>query len=283
MADTTTQIGATSLQDAGIAVAQEARYRPGVPGAGVMRRPLIMLAEFVVVVAAWQIVSAVHVMPANAVSSPYDVAREFAQGFVTQRFIWADLATSGEEIGIGYGLGVVVGVVIGFLMGTFRIAREAFDPIVMFLYAIPMVSLAPLLIVWFGIGLLPKALLVFIAVALVVTVNTEVGVHGVDRALLDMARSFRVSWLAVIRKVVLPSSTPNIIAGMRLGVGLALIMVVVSELFGATQGIGYFIINSGTTFNTAGVLMGILILAVTSIVFSTALRSVERRVASWRE
>lgn len=262
---------------------QKTRRRSRRQGFGVMRRPLIMLVELIVVIGAWQIVSSAHVMPANAVSSPYSVAREFAQGFVTQRFIWTDLATSGEEVGIGYSLGLAVGVLIGFLMGSFRTAREAFDPIVMFLYAIPMVAVAPLLIVWFGIGLLPKVLLVFVAVTLVITVNTEVGVHGVDRALLDMARTFRVSRLAVIRKVVLPSSLPSIIAGMRLAVGLSLIMVVVAELFGATKGIGYYIINAGTSYNTAGVLMGIFILAIVSIAFSSALRSIERRVAPWKE
>jgi ABC-type nitrate/sulfonate/bicarbonate transport system permease component len=255
------------------------------PAAGRRRRARrtrgLLLAELVVILGAWQLVGALNLIEEQQISSPSAVAVALWRALITQHNIYGDLWVSAKEIAIGLLLGIVVGVIVGVAMGRSRLVFQLLDPIVTFLYATPAVAFITLLIIWLGIGTTPKVALIFSGVVFVVIVNTETGIRTVDPTLIEMARSFRLSRLQVLRKVILPGAVPVMLAGFRLAVGRALIMMLVAEMYGATAGLGYFITNAGTSYDTTDVLMGVVILSSTAVVLTKLLRMVEARVSNW--
>jgi ABC-type nitrate/sulfonate/bicarbonate transport system permease component len=195
--------------------------------------------------------------------------------------IWPHIAASGHVALWGYLLSVVVGVLLGTLMGRVRLVRDTLEPFIMAKYSSPTVAFLPLMIIWFGIGAPSKIALVFLGAVFVIIISTEAGVSNVDRRLIETARSFTANELQILVKIVTPAALPYIIAGMRLAVGRALIMVVVAELFAANAGLGYLIYQAGAMYDTAMIFVGVVILAAAGIVLNSALRGIERRVAPW--
>lgn len=242
----------------------------------------LVLLEVVVLLGLWQVVAATGLIAKQEISSPYAVGTQLVRGFVTQGFIYGDLVVSAKEIGMGLGLGIGVGVAVGVAMGRSPVVFRLLDPIVSFLYATPAVAFIPLLIIWLGIGAAPKVALIFFGVVFVVIVNTETGIRTVDPTLVEMARSFRATRLQRLGMVLLPGAVPVMLAGFRLAVGRALIMMLVAEMYGANKGLGYFIINAGTSYNTSDVLMGVVVLATTAVVLTKLLRLLEARVSNWK-
>jgi NitT/TauT family transport system permease protein len=242
---------------------------------------LLLLAEIVVILGAWQLLGALNIVEEQQISSPSAVAVALWKALITQHYIYGDLWVSFKEIAIGLLLGIVVGVVVGVIMGRSRLLFQLLDPIVNFLYATPAVAFITLLIIWLGIGTAPKVALIFSGVVFIVIVNTETGIRTVDPTLVEMARSFRLSRMQVLRKVILPGAVPVMLAGFRLAVGRALIMMLVAEMYGATAGLGYFITNAGTSYDTTDVLMGVVILSSTAVALTKLLRGVEARVSNW--
>jgi ABC-type nitrate/sulfonate/bicarbonate transport system permease component len=244
---------------------------------------LLGVVELAVLIGIWQLIGATTgLVDVQQISSPVAVAKRFWAGFVTQRFIYGDLAVSAEEIAIGLGLGIVVGVIVGVAMGRVKIVFRLLDPIVTFLYGTPAVAFISLLIIWLGIGTAPKVALIFSGVVFVVIVNTETGVRTIDHNIVEMARSFRASRFQVLRKVVLPGAVPVMLAGFRLAVGRSLIMMLVAEMYGADKGLGYFITNAGATYDTTDVLMGVIVLSTAAVLMTKVLRMAERRVSNWK-
>lgn len=238
--------------------------------------------EIVVIAGLWQLVVSAGLVDKQQISTPKDVAIRFGQAFFTQRSIYHDLWVSGREILAGLIIGIAVGVIVGILMGRIPLVNRILDPIVAFLYATPVVAFIPLLIIWLGIGAAPKIVLIFAGVVFVVIVNTEVGVRTVEPSLIEMARSFNGTRFQVMRVVIIPSAVPIVLAGFRLAIGRALIMMMVGEMYGANGGLGYFISNAGTTYNTTDVLLGVIILAASAVILTRLLRVAESRVSHWR-
>jgi NitT/TauT family transport system permease protein len=151
------------------------------------------------------------------------------------------------------------------------------------LYSTPLIALAPLFILWFGVGEKKTMVLVFLLVFLPVAINTDVGVRSTDPDLIQAARSFGASRLHLFTKVRLPSSLPLMMAGMRIGLARGLIGVVVGEFFGSQEGLGYRIFNSAQYFDTSAVLGGTVLFAAAGIVLVAAMERLERWVAPWRQ
>lgn len=192
------------------------------------------------------------------------------------------IATSGVEFVFGFAAAGVVGVLVGLLLGTNTLARSALTPWVSAIYSTPTVALAPLLILWFGLGLFSKIVVVFLVAVFPVLVNTQVGIEGADQRLIETARAFGANGRQIFTKVLLPSAVPFIVAGLRLGVGRGLVGIVVAELFGARAGLGYFINISSQIFDMGGLFVAVILLAGAGVVTTEALRIVERRIAPWR-
>ncbi|WP_168192861.1 ABC transporter permease [Undibacter mobilis] len=196
-----------------------------------------------------------------------------------QKHIWV----SGTEFVLGYVSASIIGVALGLLIASFRTAKQALQPWVSGLYATPTVALAPLFILWFGIGITSKTIVVALLVVFPVIINTEAGLRMTDRQLVEMVRSFGASSRQIFLKVSLPSALPFIFAGLKLGIGRGLIGVVVAEMFGARAGLGQLISQSAETFNMPELFAGVLILAAAGILLTSGFQWLETRLISWKD
>jgi ABC-type nitrate/sulfonate/bicarbonate transport system permease component len=194
-----------------------------------------------------------------------------------------DIAVSSLEVILGFGIGAGAGVLVGLLMAASKTFRDFADPWVSGLYSTPIIALTPLLILLFGIDMPSKVAVIILLVIFPVLINTFVGLTAVDVNLLDVARSFGANQRQMMLKIRLPAALPVVVAGFRLGVGRALIGVVVGELVAAKAGLGYLITISAQTFNTAGVYLGVLILAISGVLAMELLKALERWLAPWRQ
>jgi ABC-type nitrate/sulfonate/bicarbonate transport system permease component len=183
----------------------------------------------------------------------------------------------------GFLLAAVVGIVLGILIATSDTVHDFVDPWISALYSTPTVALAPLFIVIFGIDTPSKIAVVFLLAVFPIVINTATGIRATDNVYLEAARSFCASRNQIFTKVLIPSALPFIVAGLRLGIGRGLVGVVVGELFGARGGLGFLILTSSQVFDTAGLWVGVFVLAGTGIVSVLLLQKLERRMAPWRE
>ena len=196
--------------------------------------------------------------------------------------IWNDLYVSGVEFFWGFILSVVVGIPFGIAVGWYKRAAYIFDPFVNAMNATPRVALLPLIIIWLGIGILSKVGIIFLGSVFPLMINTRDGVKTTPVNLLNAAKSFGASQWQIFGSVVLPSTLPFILTGLRLAIGRALIGVFVGELYAATAGIGFMVTVAGATFQTDKVFVGILIFIIVGLVGTNALDRVERRFDKWR-
>jgi NitT/TauT family transport system permease protein len=233
------------------------------------------------VLSVWQVVANARIMPVLFLPGPTDVAQAMVKLF-QQEGIWLDIATSGQEIAIGYGLAIVVGLLLGLGMGWYTRFQYAMDPFVNFFYSTPRIVLIPLFIIWFGIDIQSKIAVIFLGALFPIIINTMAGVRNTEAALLKVARSFGASDALIFRRVVLPGSVPFIITGFRLGVGHALTGVVVGELIAARHGVGLLIATFGATFQTPKMLAAVILIAGTGMLLTTILQRIENRFQSWR-
>src|SRR6185437_2760165 len=174
------------------------------------------------------------------------------------------------------------GLVLGVALGWSKRLSDAVDPIVMGFYSLPRVSLAPLFIIWLGIGLLAKVALVASVVLFVVLFNVREGMRNVDRDIVEAFRSMNASRSAMVRHVVVPSLVPWIFASIRIGIGMALIGAVVAELIGSSRGLGWYVMHSTGTYDMTGSITALVVLMILAIIFNWALAVVERRMLRWR-
>jgi NitT/TauT family transport system permease protein len=187
------------------------------------------------------------------------------------------------EFVLGSVAGVVLGVLAGMPMAMSRVAFDYLDPWLSALYTTPLVALTPLFIIWFGIGLTSKVVIIFLLVIFPVTINTIAGIRSVDQQLVNVAVSFGATDRDLLRKVMVPWAVPFILSGARIGVGRGVIGIFVAELFaGAGAGVGWLISAAGQVFNTALLFVGVIVLAVFGLAVTGVLRLLERRIAPWR-
>jgi ABC-type nitrate/sulfonate/bicarbonate transport system permease component len=196
--------------------------------------------------------------------------------------IYEHLLASGTEFFTGFALAVVIGVPLGILMGWYSRLNAVLEPFVSALYATPRIALLPLVVIWFGIGLGSKVAIVFLGAIFPILVNTITGVRTIDADFIKVARSYGASDRQMFMTVALPSSVPMLLTGLRLGLGHALVGIVVGEMYGATQGLGYLIAVAGARFQTDKVMVGILLIASLGIALTELLRAIERRFERWR-
>jgi NitT/TauT family transport system permease protein len=150
------------------------------------------------------------------------------------------------------------------------------------LYAMPIIALGPLFILWLGIGIGSKIAIVFLTAVFPILINTVTGLTNADRILIEVARSFGANSFQIYTKVRMPAALPFIIAGLRLSVARALVGVVVAELFGARAGLGFLIVNAAQSFDTAGLFVGVIVLAIAGVVSVELLKWIEAVLAPWR-
>jgi ABC-type nitrate/sulfonate/bicarbonate transport system permease component len=209
-----------------------------------------------------------------------DVFRAFGDTWLFER-VGTDVLPSLGRLFAGYALAVVAAVVLGVALGSSRTLGRMVDPVVQFLRAIPAPVLIPAGILLLGVGSGMKVALIAFVCLFPVLLNTIDGVAGVDPALRETARSFQIPWRERLFRVVLPSAAPQMFAGARVSLSLAVIMMVVSEMVGSTNGIGYFVLQSQRTYAITEMWAGIFLLALLGYVLNVVFLSIERRALRW--
>jgi ABC-type nitrate/sulfonate/bicarbonate transport system permease component len=214
-------------------------------------------------------------------TGPSSVVKRFIEEW-SQGRLKQDMAYSGANFVIGVGMAIVSGVVLGVVIGWYRRLAMVFEPFLTALYSTPRVALVPLVLIWFGIGMWSKVFIVFINAFFPVLINTIGGVRAIDADLLRAARAFCASDWQIFTTVVIPGSVPFILTGVRQAVSLGLIGVVVGEMFGGSEGIGYMVNYGGQTFQTDTVFLGVTIIALAGIVLTSLAEQLEKRFSRWR-
>ncbi|HEX5107676.1 MAG TPA: ABC transporter permease [Vicinamibacterales bacterium] len=211
----------------------------------------------------------------SAVASRFAI--EWSEGRLKQ-----DMAYSGLNFVLGVGMAVSAGVVCGVLIGWYRRLGMVCEPFLTALYSTPRVALVPLVLIWFGTRMWSKVFIVFINAFFPVLINTIGGVRAIDADLVRAARAFRASDWQLFTTVVIPGSVPFILTGVRQAVALGLIGVVVGEMFGGSEGIGYMVSYGGQNLQTDTMFLGVVIIAGAGIILTWLAEQLERHFSRWR-
>jgi NitT/TauT family transport system permease protein len=245
------------------------------------KRVILGATTFVLFVLVWEGVGQSKLIPPIFISRPSIIFQVMVRELIHGKLLF-HMTTSLLELTWGYLISIAIGVPLGLLMGRYRKIEFSLDPFTMLLYSTPIIALYPLIIIWAGIGKTSIVVITFLFAVFPIIVNTFTGVQSVDPSLVRAARSFGAREGQIFYKIVLPAAIPIVIAGLRLGLGRALIGVVIGEMFGGTAGLGYLIAYSGAFFKTANLFASLLIVVLMGIVFTQALKKVEENVARYR-
>ncbi|HYT53265.1 MAG TPA: ABC transporter permease [Verrucomicrobiae bacterium] len=187
------------------------------------------------------------------------------------------------EFSYGFTTACIAGIVIGYFMGMHKWFDEIMDPWIATLYSIPIITVVPLIIIWFGIGMISKVVVVFKITAVAIILNTAAGIKNLDPVWLELAKSLRLSTWETTYKIRFPGALPYIITGMRLGVGRALLGVVVAELMAANAGLGYMLRDSSETWDSPKLFVTVILLAAIGLVSFNLIKRLEQKMAPWRQ
>ncbi len=258
----------------GLRPPRQAGFRPG-------DHPRIVGAIAVVLfVIVWQIYGA-SINPIF-LSTPTAVASAFVE-LVQSGELQAAILKSLQALALGFGLAVVAGITLGALMGRYRTVNAIFEPFVTLLYATPIVALIPLIMLWFGLNLTAKVVIIFESCFFPIVINTQAGVRNVSRSMVDVGRAYGATDRQVMMKIVLPSAVPFVMAGIRLAVGRGVVGMVVAEFFTTLSGLGSLIIVYQNSFATAKLFVPVITIAVMGLSLTALARFLEQRMAPWKE
>jgi NitT/TauT family transport system permease protein len=215
------------------------------------------------------------------VSQPTAIAVRIA-AWTGRSLLWTDLFVTLEEAALGLVLGSFLGIGLGFALGRAPFAARVLDPYITMLNAIPRVVLAPLFLLWFGLGIWSKVALAVTLVFFVMFFNTYRGVRDVERVLIENARMLGASERQVVRHVLVPSALGWIFSSLHTSLGFAVVGAVVGEYLGSAHGLGYVIAQAEGTFDTTGVFAGMTVLAAVVVAAGAAVTRLERRLLRWK-
>src|SRR5262244_3147927 len=207
----------------------------------------------------------------------YTLWRMFATGA-----IWAPLGVSASAFAIGLSIAIAVGLSLGVLLGRSAALNAMFDPFITAFNATPRLVFLPLLLLWFGLGLWSKVMIVFIGALFPILINTYEGVRNADRVLINVVRSFGATEWGIARLVVVPNALPYIVVGLRLAIGRAVLGVVVAEFFGAEQGLGVMMVQAAGRYQVDVVFCGLIVFAGLSLLMTWMVQWLENRLSLWR-
>ncbi len=244
--------------------------------------PVVLgIVSFAFILVIWETVVRLSWANPFFVSQPSAIAASLSRAARSGE-LGHNFAVSLGEFAIGYGLSVMVGVLAGALAARFRTLDYVLDPFLWFLYSAPLIAFYPIFVLWFGLGVPTVIAMTFLLSVTQVASSTLKGIQSVNPGLLRAARSFGATERDLLWKVVFPASVPMMIAGLRLGIGRALMGVVVGELFGATAGLGYSISYYGGLLKTTDMIASLVVIVVLGVLCTQGLSAIEARFDSWR-
>ena len=184
---------------------------------------------------------------------------------------------------VGMAFAIVVGIGIGVAMGRVRMLEYILEPYVNALYSTPSIALIPLFILWFGVGIVSKIIIIFTLSVFIVIINTFSGVKNLSQGVIDIGAAFGASERQIFWKVILPASLPFIMTGLRLAVGRGVLAMIVAEFFTSIAGLGGMIVKYGNFFETAKMFVPIIVVSLLGVTFVEIIKYIEKRLAPWKE
>lgn len=248
-----------------------------VRGIGVTILRVVIIGGFLLL---WEVASGRWIEP-FLISSPSRIFSSMISGFYSGDLLQHTWVTF-QEIAIGFPLGAFTGIALGYWFGRSRLLAEIFEPIIIALNGIPRTAVAPLFIVWLGIGIWSKVGVVFLLTFFLNFFNTYTGMRQMDQEYVDLAKLMGVKGWKLTFKVIFPAISPYVFTGIRTSIPFAVIGAIVGEFIAATEGVGFFIRLSAGIFKTADVFVGIIVLMIMVIVMDKIAEMVERRALRWQ-
>ena len=214
-------------------------------------------------------------------TTPTRIAATLWNMFATGE-IWQPLRVSATAFALGLAMAIAAGLPLGILLGRSPTLDALFDPFVTALNATPRLVFLPLFLLWFGLGLWSKVLIVFVGALFPILINTYEGVRNADKVLINVVRSFGAREWDIARLVMVPNALPYIVAGLRLAIGRAVLGVVVAEFFGSQEGLGVMMVRAASSYHVDIVFAGVVVFAALSLAMTSVVKMIEKRLSGWR-
>jgi len=250
----------------------------------VERRPWLIVAQVALaaaVMVAWEWGASAMLIDPFFFSRPSAIAQRIVHWIVTGS-LWGHVWTTFAEAMLAFAIGGLLGVLFGFALAALPVLAALLEPYIRIANALPRVVLAPIFLLWFGLGIWSKVALGVTVVFFIVFFNTYRAVREVDRAIIDNARMLGASRAQLVRHVLVPSALTWIFSSLHISIGMTIVAVVVGEYLGASRGIGYLIAQAEGVFDTTGVFAGMVVLAVWVLVLGAVIGRLERRLLRWK-
>jgi len=236
---------------------------------------------FAAVLLLWQVAVGSGLISPVFLPSPLSIVLALRHLIATGE-LWRHLGASLGRIGAGWAIGTAAGLGAGLAIGLFSPARAVGIPVISALFPIPKIALLPLLILWLGIGEMPKVATIALGVFFPTAIATYSGIDAVSLSLVRMGQSFGLPFGDIVRKIVLPGALPSILAGFRISTATALLLVVAAEMIGAERGIGAFVTTTGNLMQTDQLMAGVAVLSILGLLIGALLTVLERWLLRWR-
>lgn len=231
-----------------------------------------------IVLALWQLVTSAFHVSEVILPSPVAVIQNLAHNWGT---LLANTAPTAEETVLGFLFSMVVGIPLGVLLANSKLFSAAVYPLVVGAQTIPKVAIAPLFVIWMGFGVLPKILITFLVAFFPIVVDTTAGLQSVPKDMRDLARILRLSPMGAFRRIQFPYALPQIFAGLKVGMTLAVIGAIVGEFVGANQGLGYLLMAANGNFNTPLMFADLVLLTALGVLLFMMVQFVEGLMIPW--
>lgn len=239
--------------------------------------PLLATAAILVL---WEIAVAVFKVPTFLVPAPSKIWEAYLQ---FQGYLWQNTLVTLNETLLGFALSIAVAVPIGIIIASSKFIEATLYPMLLTINAVPKVAIAPLLVIWMGFGILPKVVMVFLLCFFPIVISTATGLRSAASELIELSKSMGASNVQTFMKIRIPWATQQIFVGLKVAISLAVIGAVISEFVGASEGLGFIIIQSGANANTALAFVSMALLGLISIVLFYILVFLEKILIPWAE
>lgn len=241
----------------------------------------VRAASVVLFFATWQSGAMLGLLDERFYSSPLALVYAGVELFGTTD-MWPHIGTTLTELFVGFTSGAAAAVLVGFVLGHYRLIGTLCDPVVMALYVTPRLAIYPVLVIWFGLGIGSKIVMVFLGTFFMVLINTIAGVRDVERSLVRAGTSFMASRSFILFRIIIPASVPSIMTGLRQGFSQAIIAVITAEMFVSLSGMGNLISTYGQAMRTDTLLFIVVLVSAFAYLVIRGLTIIENRVSSWR-
>jgi len=243
---------------------------------------LISLLSVFIFVMAWQIIARLKVVDPVYIGQPLEILKESFNFFASGE-IYEHIVASGVTFFLGFSVAILFGVTLGLLTGTNRTLYNIVSPYIFAIHSTPIIALFPLIIIWFGVGIEAKVVIIFLMTVVPILANTIDSARSMDASLIKMAKSFEAGKLFVLKTIIFQASVPYILSGIRVATGRAIIALIISEFYGYGKGVGYLVSFYGQTFQTDKLMSLVLLLILFSFSILKAINIAEQRLLKWKQ